>query len=1177
MKTDRRSFPIVGIGASAGGLEAFTKLLAGLPAETGMAFLLVPHLDPDHASNLVDLLSRVSRLPISEASQGMRVEPDHVYVIPPNRSMILAGQSVKLRPKPAGHGPALLVDTFLKSLAAERHGQAIGVILSGTASDGAEGFRAIKAEGGVTFAQDPQTAKFDGMPRAAISTGCVDFVLDPAAMAMELVRLPAHAYLRAGHTESPAWTTQPGGALHNIFVLLRARAGVDFATYKPNTILRRIQRRMAVLKLHRIEDYALVLKRQPTEVTALYEDLLINVTEFFRDAGAFQSLRKRFFPALLKVRPHGAPIRVWVPGCASGEEVYSLAISLLEFLGDKAGEFPLQIFGTDISERSLAKARAGLYPASIETQVPKALLQRYFDRQTGGYQIGKDIREHCVFAVQNVTKDPPFSNLDLISCRNVMIYFSGLLQTRIMAIFHYALKPNGLLLLGASETIGVFSNLFTVADRKAKIYVRKYSASRPVFNFAPQEPRAEFAGPVKRPAGAGNPEFDIKKDADRLLLGRYAPASVLVNEDLEIIQVRGHTGAFLEAATGAASLNLLKMAREDLFLDLRSALQQARKRGVAVRKERLSVRTGNERKSIALEVIPFKATETGARLYLVVFEEQSRMDAAAPALPPAPAAPLLKAGASRELARLKQDLASNKEYLQSVIEDLESANEELKATTEEMQSSNEEMQSTNEELETAKEELQSSNEELTTVNDELQTRNQELGQTNNDLSNLLVSVNLPILMFGPNLCLRRATPAADKILRLSSRSIGRQIGELRLPLEVPDLQRLLAEAMNTLSVKEREVRDRDGHWYLLQVRPYRTTDNKIDGAVLALFDIDALKQALVAAQSARTYAETIIETVHEPLVVLDGELRVQTVNQAFCRMFQMVKDEAEGQLFYELGSREWNSPTLRQLLVEILPKHTQFQGYRIEYETPRLGRRTMMLSARRLAGDNPLILIVIEDVTDRLRLEMEIQQISETERQRIGRELHDGLAQQMVALQFMVSSVQTQLPAKAPEAKALGQVNQSLQAAMSQIRALSRGLFPAELKHGGIAVALQGMALSTAKLFKVQCTCTCTRAIVIADENRARQLYRIAQEAVTNAVKHSRGTLIKISLVEDNGLLTLTIHDNGRSTSRGRLKQTGMGMRIMQYRADIIGATLKIDCNPDRGTTVTCLCCNPAA
>lgn len=1171
MKTETCIFPIVGIGASAGGLEALTALLARLPAKTGMAFVLVPHLGPDHSSNLVSLLARVSQQPVCEARDGLRVARDRVYVIPPNCTMILAGHVLKLRSKLPSRGPAQTIDIFLKSLAGVCHGQAIGVILSGTASDGAEGLRAIKCAGGVTFVQAPQTAKFDGMPRAAIDTGCVDFVMDPAAMVAELVRLPAHPYLCAGPAEAPAWTAQPGGALNQIFGLLRTRQGVDFAGYKPSTILRRIQRRMAVLKLQRIEEYALFLKRQPAEVATLYEDLLINVTEFFRDGLAFQTLRKRLLPALLRGRPHGLPFRIWVPGCASGEEVYSLAISLLECLGDKAGELPLQLFGTDISERSLAVARQGLYPFSIETQVPKGLLQRYFVRRTGGYQIGKNIRELCVFAKQNVTKDPPFSNLDLISCRNVMIYFSSPVQARLMAIFHYALKPNGLLLLGATETVGLFSHLFAVADRKARIYVRKNAATRARLDFGANEAHPDFAGAVKLPVRTGHPDADAKLEADRVLLGRFAPASVLVNEELEILQVRGHTGAFLEPAVGAASFNLLKMAREDLLLDLRAALRQARKRGVAVRKERLCVRAGHDNTLVTLEVIPFKATATGARLFLVVFEEAPRSGAAAPAAPPP-----LKANASRELARLKKELASNKEYLQSVIEDLESANEELKAASEEMQSSNEEMQSTNEEMETAKEELQSSNEELTTVNDELQTRYQELSQTNNDFSNLLVSVNLPILMLGPDLRLRRATPAAEKVLHLQPGNIGQRLDELQLPLVVPDLPRMLAEALNTLSVKECEVRDREGRWYVLQVRPYRTTDNKLDGAVLALFDIDDRKRALVAEQVARAYAETIIETVHEPLAVLDGELRVQTVNQAFCRMFQVTKEEAGQQLFYELGPRPLNTPTLRQRLSEILPKRTQFQGYRIEHEAPRLGRRTLMLSARRLAGDHPLILLVFEDITDRLRLEMEIQQISETERQRIGRDLHDGLAQQMVALHFMVSGVQKHLPGKTAAAKELGRVNKALMAAMSQIRALSRGLFPAELKHGGIAVALQGMAHNTSKVFKVQCTCTCTRAIVIADENRARQLYRIAQEAVTNAVKHSRGKLIQISLREEAGLITLTIQDNGRKISRGRLTQLGVGLRIMHYRADIIGATLKIDFNPNQGTTVTCTCCNPA-
>ncbi len=806
------AFPVVGVGASAGGLEAFTRLLKHLPPDTGMGFVLVQHLDPTHESKLTELLDRAARMPVVEPRNGIRVAPDHVYIIPPNRGLLMDDGRLKLTPR--GRGRVLPVDTFLKSLAEERGRQAIGVILSDTATDGAEGLEAIKAAGGITFAQDEKSAKYNGMPETAIATGCVDFVLPPELVARELAEISRHPYVKPAAATGGA--AEAGDGLQRILRLLMSATGVDFSHYKPGTLQRRIQRRMALHRIHKLDRYAEFLKTHAGEAEKLYEDLLIAVTGFFRDPAAFQALRKKVFPCLLKHRGRGEEIRIWVPGCSSGEEAYSVAITLLECLGGRVNHVPFQIFATDISDRALEKARTGVYPLSIAGAVGREGLRRYFTEIRGGYQINKDIRERCVFAKQNLAKDPPFSNLDLISCRNVLIYLGPVLQQRVVSVFHYALKPHGLLLLGASESITGFQNLFSVVDKTQKIFAKKPSARRPLLDFRPTEFPDETPEPARTTDKAGWQVPEIQKEADRLLATRFAPASVVINEECEILQFRGRTGAYLEPASGTASLNLLKMAREGLLMGLRPALAKVRKKGVSVRQEGLRVNVNGTTRAVNIEIAPLKLAGTRERHWLVLFEEPAAT--VAPVAPAPPAKPLTKSESDRQIAQLEQELSATKEYMQSVVEDFEANNEELKAANEEVQSSNEELQSTNEELETAKEELQSANEELTTVNEELQTRNVELGELN-----------------------------------------------------------------------------------------------------------EAVNRSLSETQAARDYAEAIIATARQPLVVLDGTLRVRTVNAAFLRAFQVTRKRTVGQHIYDLGNRQWDIPELRRLLEKILPANNELK------------------------------------------------------------------------------------------------------------------------------------------------------------------------------------------------------------------------------------------------------------
>jgi len=835
-----RPTSIVGVGASAGGLEAFEQLLAALPADSGMAFVLVQHLAPKHESILSELLGRATKMPVVEVTQGMRVEANRVYVIPPNADMSVSDGVLHLSPLSPDRARRMPIDLFLRSLAEDQQGRAIGVILSGTASDGTLGLQAIKAMGGVTFAQNEESAKYSAMPRNAVAAGIVDFVLPPELIARELKRISQHVHVFA--SEDPVEPAAAGASdetLQKIFLLLRNISRVDFSFYKPGTIKRRIARRMFLKKVDSLQAYLPYLRKNPEEIEALFNDVLINVTGFFRDPDAFETIRKQAFPQILRNRASNNPVRIWVPGCSTGEEAYSLAIVFLEYLVDNSSSLQIQIFATDVSDGIIQKARAGIYPESIAMDITSERLRRYFVKVDGSYQISKSIRDMCVFAKQDIAKDPPFSKLDMISCRNVMIYMGHVLQKRIIPLFHYALNSNGILFLGSSETVGGFGELFIPVDKKHRIYTKKIVAIPVSFDFVP---RFEEGAEGKALPDGLNQREDLHKVADQILLDRYAPASVMVNEKLDIVQFIGQTGRFLEPAPGQPSLNLLKMVKPGLHADLRVAFQKAKRDG-SVRKDGILVEHDGGLKKVNFEIISVKNLPGKERYTLVAFEE-GRPEAAAPKgkRKETPGKRFDKSkvsGAETENERLKEELDATREYLQSIIEEQRTTNEELRSANEEIQSSNEELQSINEELETAKEELQSTNEELTTVNEELQNRNDELSGLNNDLSNLLSSVNLPIIMLDNNLRLRRFTPMAEKMMNLIPPDIGRPITDIKSNLKIPDLKQTISRVVETLEIHENEVEDNNGRWYSMKIRPYRTLDNKIEGAVLVFLDLDS--------------------------------------------------------------------------------------------------------------------------------------------------------------------------------------------------------------------------------------------------------------------------------------------------------------------------------------------------
>lgn len=873
-------FPIVGIAASAGGLEAFTELLKHLSTDTGMAFVLIQHLDPNHKSLLTEILGRTTEMPVCEVTDGMEVQPNQVYIIPPNAKMILSQGVLQLTPREKTYGKYLPADSFFVSLAADRGEKAIGVVLSGSDGDGSQGLIAIKDAGGVTFAQTERSAKFDSMPNTAVATGNVDFILPPQKIAQELANLSHNPFVgNSFAVKAFGQSPPPNDSIWRILALLQSATGVDFRDYKPTTIYRRIQRRMLLYKLEELDDYAQYLQEHPAEVKALYEEILIHVTSFFRVTEAFQVLKEQVFPRIIENKSAEEPIRIWVAGCATGEEVYSIAIGLLEFLEDKARRLPIQIFATDISESAINKARLGIYQENLMVDISPERVRRFFHPlDEGGYQISKVVREMCVFARHDLSRDPPFSSLDLISCRNVLIYLGATLQTRIIPLFHYSLKSSGFLLLGSSESIGKHSDLFTPIDIKYKVYTKKQTASRPIFSFSTSS--YQPLPLVNRPKQMNENQtdsFDLEKKTDKLLLNYYAPVGVVINHKMEVLQFRGDINLYVRFAPGIASLNLFNIVRETLLVELRTAIYQAQQADMPVRKERLHIEEGDRLTLVNIDVIPFHGATPDEHYFLVLFAENS------PTIKTLHPINLENLDSRQidvenvllreELATLKEQYAATQEYLQAVLLDQERINQEFRIANEEILSSNEELQSTNEELQTAKEEIQSTNEELQTTNDELRSRNLELQQVNNDLINLLASINIPILMLTNDLRIRRFTPRAQKLFNFINADVGRALSDIRTNLNIPDLEVLILEVIDTLSVKEMEVQTYEGHWYNLRIRPYRTIQNQIDGVVLVLVDINNLKQSATKLEVARQDAEMANRAKDEFLSNLSHELR----------------------------------------------------------------------------------------------------------------------------------------------------------------------------------------------------------------------------------------------------------------------------------------------------------------
>jgi two-component system, chemotaxis family, CheB/CheR fusion protein len=981
-----RTFPIVGIGASAGGLEAFIQVFEKMPADTGMAFVLVQHLDPTHPSMAVDIIAKSTQLIVEEAQDGTRTKPNHIYIIPPNYIIGIQSGVLKLSIRDGGSGQNMAIDYFFQSLANSEKTRAIGILLSGTGTDGTTGLWAIKAEGGVTYAQDPESAKYPGMPRSAIDAGIVDVVLKPEGIASELSRIGTHPYIKTENPlfiedDAPIDTEEPGESqlksdnsitsetLSKIFDLLRTHKKVDFSGYKQTTTMRRILRRMMVQKTKSIEAYLKYLETHNEEVHALYNDLLINVTDFFRDPDSFKELTKHVFQNILKHKPKGSTIRIWVPGCSTGEEVYSIAIVLLELLQKTRKQNSIQIFATDISEYAIHKARMGYYSESVVHGLTKERLKRYFDKVEGGYQINKSVRSLCLFSRHDVTNDPPFAKLDLISCRNVMIYFGKLLQKRVIPIFHYALLPGGFLWLGRSENLVGFSHLFASAEKANKIY-SKTNVTTPMIHLAASH--LQTMTPKIRHLLQGKTGREFQVDADKIILAKYAPPGVIVDSNLEILQFRGRTVPYLEPATGQPSLNLLKMARPELLAGLRTLIQSAKKENKAVERNSLLVDIDGKHHSVDVEVIPIDPKVTAKeKTFLVLFKESfeglSSRGAEKPSKEKKTTKQVGQADKDAQIAELMRELSELKSYQQALVEQYEATqeelmltNEELQSTNEEFQSTNEEFQSTNEEIETAKEELQSTNEELITVNEELQIRNTDLTTLSSDLNNLLISIEVPVLIVGGDYRIRRFSPKANSAFNLIPSDIGRPLGDIKPNFDL-NLNLLISEVIGNLKSKLVEIQDYSGNWIRLNIRPYETIYNKIDGAIISIIDIDDIKKREESVTQARIQAEKANLAKDVFLANLSHELR--TPLSSILTWAQLI---AKGKVDFEKAKQgaaviEQNAKTQNHLIDDLLDISRIIIG-KLAIDTrsidPALVIRSAMESVRPMAEKNGIQILV---------------------------------------------------------------------------------------------------------------------------------------------------------------------------------------------------------------------------
>ncbi|GAA5533667.1 CheR family methyltransferase [Deinococcus aluminii] len=952
----RPPLAVVGIGGSAGALDGYERFFVSFPDSSGAALVVVPHLDPHHKGLMPDLLQRCTALPVVEIEDGLQLQADHVYVVPPGRSLSLMDGMLLLGER--GDLPSMPIDAFFGSLAADQGERAVAVVLSGAGTDGTRGVGAIKENFGRVFVQDPKTAEYPSMPQSAAATRLADAVLPPEELADQLytalTQTPAHSDLEGENG-------RPDPALQKILLLIRSRTGQDFTGYKKSTLVRRIDRRMKSHRIDRVAQYVRYLQENPREVEALISDLTINVTAFFRDPEAFEQLAEHLRSYIVMNKAEVDTFRVWVAGCSTGEEAYSVAILLHELLQDLGGNHALkvQVFATDIDKDAIDVARLGIYPAKIAYNVSPERLERYFVPKDGGYQVRAEIRDTVIFALHNTFGDPPFTRLDLLCCRNLLIYLNTELQKRVLSLFHYALRPGGLLFLGASETVGNEGDRhrFTALDVRWRIYRRGEGAASPLPLAPPLPGQAPGGGGDGTRPPLPRQRVDVPQLAQNLLLSDYAPPAVVVNEQGDILFVNGRTARYLELQPGQASMNVLEMARDGLRYELPAALREVSAQRREVTLQGLHMVADGMNVLLDVTVRPLSAGEQ--QLLLVLFgEHPGEPQAATPGSAPV-----------TDHARvLERELKHTRESLQATIEEMAVSMEELRSTNEELQAANEELQSANEELISSKEELQSLNEELITVNAEHERVIHDLAQANDDMKNLLDSAGIATVFLDNDLHIKRFTPRITGVINLISADIARPITDISLNLRygretfTGDIRRVL----NTLVPFETQVQAHDDAWYLMRISPYRTSDNFIDGVVVTFTNIGVVKELERRVEQTQAYAEAALNALHEPVAVIDGEQRLVTGNHALYGLLGAEPAEVQGQRLYNVGNFVLDTPELQQLLRDALATEEPLIDHIIDLPVPGRGSRKMKMEVQPIIsedGQTAVFLLMLEDVT----------------------------------------------------------------------------------------------------------------------------------------------------------------------------------------------------------------------
>ncbi|HEX8851046.1 MAG TPA: CheR family methyltransferase [Gemmatimonadaceae bacterium] len=1169
---------VVGIGASAGGLHALRKFFDAVPRDSGLAYVVVVHLAPDRESHLAELMQAHASIPVMQVTETIALEPNRIFVIPPGHYLSAVDSHLRLTRQSSHRAERAPIDHFFRTLAESFDGRAVAVILTGTGSDGAQGVRRIREGGGVVIAQDPAEAEFDGMPRSALESGAVDIVLPVGEIPRRIIEIEKTRPRVA--PDSPA--SEPSGdreLVPRILTQVRARTGHDFSRYKRSTIERRVERRMQVRGVEQPLDYLEILRANPQETLALADDLLINVTSFFRDAAVFEYVEKHVVPTLFEGKGPGNRVRVWSVGCATGEEAYSLGMLLMEEATRRDHAPQIQVFASDLHERSLRYAREGLYPETVAAEVTPERLDRFFQRENGGYRVRKDLRERVVFAPHNLLSDPPFSHLDLVACRNVLIYLQREVQEEVVKLFHYALHGEGYLLLGTAETVD-HSDLFRLDSKENHIY-RRRNVPRGELRLPNLLLASAHAGRgvPNVPGPAAVPPVSSYGALHQLMVEEHAPPSVLVDAEHNVLHVSEHAGRYLQVPGGLPSSSIFKLVREELRAELRGQLMLARERQTTSRSKPIPVQIDGEQRNVVLRVSPTGTKETGG-LALVIFDEAAE---------PAPADAATTPRDDAAVRELEAELEMTRGRLQALVEEFETSQEEMRASNEELQSANEELRSTMEELETSREELQSINEELQTVNQENRHKVEELSQLSSDLQNLLRVTDVGTLFLDHALRINRFTPRVGEMFNIRLTDRGRPLADLTHRLGYEGLLEDARRVLDTLVPAEREVESENGRWNLIRIVPYRTVEDRIEGVVITLVDITSLKSAEAALRASEERYRTLFTTMDEAYAV------VEVIADAKGKWSDFKFLEVNPAFMHHTGMPNPVGRTATQILGTPNPRWAELYGHvaetgesaRAEEPEPVLGR-TFDLNIFRLGGPGSRrVAVLFTNITERKRAEATMEraraagareqlrrrllEAEEAERRRLARELHDEAGQHLTALGLGLQSLSDVVP-PGSEADQRAARLRTLVAAMSrELHAIAVRLRPRALDDFGLERA-------TAAYVDEWSRQTGIAADVHAEPGPERfsaalesAVYRIVQESLTNVAKHSGATHVSVVIERRDGQVVAIIEDNGRGFDPTTLtagNREDLGVIGMRERAELLGGTLEIESGPKGGTTV---------